>query len=103
MLTSPAVEVPEGEELFFRYTRTSDASYQKPTVTVAYSDDEGNWTEMETNFANNAVYQQWSYAHISGIPTSARRIRLTMRYVVIDDLYGFSLPQKAIMQVTAAD
>ena len=103
VLTSPAVEVAEGEELFFRYTRTSDASYQKPTVTVAYSDDDENWTEMETNFADNAVYQQWSYAHISGIPTSARRIRLTMRYVVIDDLYGFSLPQKAIMQVTAAD
>ena len=103
VLTSPAVEVAEGEDLFFRYTRTSDASYQKPTVTVAYSDDDGNWTEMETNFADDAVYQQWGYAHISGIPTSARRIRLTMRYVVIDDLYGFSLPQKAIMQVTAAD
>lgn len=103
VLTSPAIEVTEGEELFFRYTRISDASYQKPTVTVAYSDDDENWTDLETNFADDAVYQQWSYAHIAGIPTSARRVRLTMRYAAIDDLYGFSLPKKAIMKVTVAD
>lgn len=103
VLTSPAIEVTEGEELFFRYTRISDASYQKPTVTVAYSDDEENWTDLETNFADDAVYQQWSYAHIAGIPTSARCVRLTMRYAAIDDLYGFSLPKKAIMKVTVAD
>lgn len=102
LLTSPIIEVAEDEELYLRYRRTSEANYQKPSLTIAYTDDDANWTPLEGDFAADALFDEWSNAHILGIPSTARRIRLTLRYVAIDDLYGFALPQKAIMKVEAA-
>lgn len=102
LLTSPVIEVAENEELYLRYRRATEVDYQKPSLTIAYTDDDTNWTQLEGDFAADALVDEWSHAHILGIPATARRIRLSLRYVAIDDFYGFAQPKKAIMKVEAA-
>ena len=102
LLTSPVIEVAENEELYLRYRRATEVDYQKPSLTIAYTDDDANWTQLEGDFAADALFDEWSHAHILGIPSTARRIRLSLRYVAIDDFYGFAQPKKAIMKVEAA-
>ena len=101
LLTSPVIEVAENEELYLRYRRATEVDYQKPSLTIAYTDDDANWTQLEGDFAADALVDEWSHAHILGIPSTARRIRLSLRYVAIDDFYGFAQPKKAIMKVEA--
>lgn len=102
LLTSPVIEVAGNEELYLRYRRATEVDYQKPSLTIAYTDDDANWTQLEGDFAADALVDEWSHAHILGIPSTARRIRLSLRYVAIDDFYGFAQPKKAIMKVEAA-
>ena len=102
-LTSPVLESGEGEVLFFRCSAASEASYQKPMAKVAYSEDGETWTETGGNLAENVIYNRWQNIYVQNIPATATHLRLTLRYVLIDDLYGFALPKKAIMKVEAAD
>lgn len=102
-LTSPVLESGEGEVLFFRCSAASEASYQKPMAKVAYSEDGETWTEIGGNLAENVIYNRWQNIYVQNIPATATHLRLTLRYVLIDDLYGFALPKKAIMKVEAAD
>ncbi len=101
-ITSPMISVGEGEQLYFRYKSAASSSYQVPTVNLFYSSDAAEWTQVGENIAANAD-QQWRSALVSGVPTSARYIKISAKYVSLDDLYGFSLPQEAIMRADVSD
>lgn len=102
-LTSPRIAVSEGEQLYFRYKRATSSSYQTPTINVSYSTDAASWTQVGDNYATDATNEAWHSALIDGIPSTAQYIRFSVKYVYLDDIYGFSLPQEAIMDAEVSD
>ena len=102
-LTSPRISVAEGEQLYFRYKSGITASYQKPTLNLYYSVDGASWTQVGDNFAADATDEAWHDALVDGVPATARYIMFSLKYIYLDDIYGFSLPQEAIMEAAISD
>lgn len=99
-LISPIIEIEEGEELFFRYSKNTSSSYSSAWVKIYTSEDGNNWTQFGSNYCTDSEYQVWKDITISGLPTSAHYIAFAAQYMAIDDVYGFELSTKPVLAVS---
>lgn len=102
-LTSPRITVSDGEQMYFRYRRGTTSSYQTSEVNLFYSENATDWTQIGDNIAADATDAAWHSALVSGVPATAKYIKISAKYVDIDDIYGFSLPKEAIMKASVED
>ena len=98
-ISSPMIDVLDGDKLYFRYTKTSSSAYYG-TLNVQYSVDGETWTNISTSLT--LEYQVWNEA-IVDVPSNAKYIAFYGSYVQIDDVYGLSLSSSPHMVIDAAD
>ncbi len=98
-LSSPMIDVLDGDKLYFRYTKTSSSAYYG-TLNVQFSVDGETWTNISTSLT--LEYEVWNEATVD-VPSNAKYIAFYGSYVQIDDVYGLSLSTSPHMVLDAAD
>ena len=101
MLATPKLTIADGEQMTFQARRAY--STNTPTLIVAYSTDNENWTELKDYSASieSTIFDTYT---ISGIPAGDYFIAFNGNYVGIDNVLGYKICTNAPkLSVTDAD
>jgi hypothetical protein len=98
-LTSPKINVAEGQKLAISARLQSNNSYYYVRV-EGYNTESAEWTQLK-NMSNDVLNSStFTVVEISDIPTTVNRIRLVGNYAIVNGFNGFTLndndPQFAV-------
>jgi len=98
-LTSPKINVAEGQKLAISARLQNNSSYYYVRV-EGYNTESAEWTQLK-NMSNDVLNSStFTVVEISDIPTTVNRIRLVGNYAIVNGFNGFTLndndPQFAV-------
>lgn len=100
-ITSGKVEASDNEMMVFKFRRNSSStsSWYGSSFKVYASEDGTNWGDALINqSASGTELNDWTIMSCV-VPTTTKYLKIEGQYVDIQEIYGCSLPQEAIMKV----
>lgn len=101
-LTSPVLDIAEGEKMYVDYARYGTYTYSTPALKIETSTDGANWVEAGKISSSDAVYGTWKTLEATA-PAAAHYMRISGSYINITNIYGGSLPKNPVLSFSASN
>lgn len=98
-LTSPALNISNGEKIFIDYARYGSYTYTTAGLTIEISSDGTEWTLIGSVDNGDINYGTWNTLETT-VPTDAKFMRISGGYIHITNIYGGEEPNEPRMDVT---